>query len=100
MKRAQTSLSNICPAVLNGGFTTFLALVVMVNSNTHAFQIFFKVFFLTVVFGLFHGVIFLPALLSWIGSDNIKENKPDIVFNETYRANKHNSINLSEISEL
>ena len=99
MKRAQTSLSNICPAVLNGGFTTFLALVVMANSNTHAFQIFFKVFFLTVVFGLFHGVIFLPALLSWIGSDNIKEKEPEVIFVETVRANKHNSIHLSEISE-
>ena len=99
MKRAQTSLSNICPAVLNGGFTTFLALVVMADSNTHAFQTFFKVFFLTVVFGLFHGVIFLPTLLSWIGNDNIKETEQEVVFFETGRANTHNSINLSQISE-
>ena len=99
MKRAQISLSNISPAVLNGGFTTFLALVVMADSNTHAFQIFFKVFFLTVLFGLFHGVIFLPALLSWIGSNNIKEEKPEVVFVDTGRDNTHNSIHLSEISE-
>ena len=98
MKRAQTGLSNICPAVLNGGFTTFLALVIMADSNTHVFQTFFKVFFLTVVFGLFHGVIFLPTLLSWIGSDNIKENEPEVVIVETERAKKHNSIHLSEIS--
>ena len=99
MKRAQTGLSNICPAVLNGGFTTFLALVVMADSNTHAFQTFFKVFFLTVVFGLFHGVIFLPTLLSWIGNDNIKETEPDVDFVERGRVNKHNSIHLSQIGE-
>lgn len=100
MKRAQTGLSNICPAVLNGGFTTFLALVIMADSNTHVFQTFFKVFFLTVVFGLFHGVIFLPTLLSWIGSHNIKENEPEVVIVETEIAKKHNSIHLSEISGL
>ena len=59
----------ICPAVLNGGVTTFLALAVLAGSNSHAFITFFKVFFLTVVFGLFHGVVFLPVILSWIGGE-------------------------------
>ena len=54
---------------------------------------------LTVLFGLFHGVIFLPALLSWIGSNNIKEEKPEVVFVETDGDNRHNGIHLSEISE-
>ena len=63
----------ICPAVLNGGMTTFLALIVLADSNSHAFLTFFKVFFLTVVFGMYHGVVFLPALLSWIGGDNIQK---------------------------
>ena len=58
--------------------TTFLALVVLADSNSHAFLTFFKVFFLTVVFGLFHGIIFLPALLSWIGGENIKPESQDI----------------------
>lgn len=53
--------------------TTFLALVVLADSNSHAFLTFFKVFFLTVIFGLFHGVVFLPALLSGIGGENIKQ---------------------------
>ena len=58
--------------------TTFLALVVLADSNSHAFLTFFKVFFLTVVFGLFHGIIFLPALLSWIGGENIEPESQDI----------------------
>ena len=55
--------------------TTFLALIVLADSNSHAFLTFFKVFFLTVVFGMYHGVVFLPAILSWIGGNNIK-NEP------------------------
>ena len=77
VQRAQTSLLKICPAVLNGGMTTFLALVVLADSNSHAFQTFFKVFFLTVVIGMFHGVVFLPVLLSWIGGNNINEISSD-----------------------
>merc|ERR1712038_579279 len=61
VERAQSSLMKICPAVLNGGMTTFLALVVLADSNSHAFLTFFKVFILTVLCGLFHGVVFLPV---------------------------------------
>ena len=68
----------ICPAVLNGGMTTFLALIVLADSTSHAFLTFFKVFFLTVLCGLYHGVVFLPVLLSWIGGQNIKSLPKDI----------------------
>ena len=34
---------------------------------TDILPICFQVFFLVVVFGLFHGLAFLPVLLSWIG---------------------------------
>ena len=78
LERAQSSLLKICPAVLNGGMTTFLALIVLADSTSHAFLTFFKVFFLTVVIGMFHGVIFLPVLLSWIGGQNVKHVPNDI----------------------
>ena len=58
---------SIGPAVLNGGFTTFLALVLCSLSTGHVFLTFFKVFTLTVVFGLFNGVILLPVILSLVG---------------------------------
>ena len=70
----------ILPAVLNGGMTTFLALVVLATSNSHAFLTFFKVFFLTVVFGMFHGVVFLPTLLSWAGGEKINKNSSQAPF--------------------
>jgi len=43
VSRARQALKNIGPAVLNGGFSTFLAIVLLANSQSHAFQSFFKV---------------------------------------------------------
>merc|ERR1719188_2336777 len=58
------------PAILNGGITTFLALFFLAFSQSYAFIVFFKVFFLTVIFGLFHGLVFLPVVLIVLGSNN------------------------------
>merc|ERR1712203_543 len=48
--KAVEAVASIGPAVFNGGFTTF-----------------FKVFVLTVLFGLFHGLVLFPVILSLIG---------------------------------
>ena len=53
-------------AVLNGGVTTFLAVILLSDSTSHGLITFFKVFFLTVLFGLFHAIVFLPVVLSFI----------------------------------
>merc|ERR1719351_3102 len=66
-ERAVIAVETIGPAVLNGGVTTFLALVLLAGSTSHTFLTFFKVFVLTVVFGLFHGLVLLPVLLSLVG---------------------------------
>jgi predicted RND superfamily exporter protein len=67
IERALHSVESIGPAVFNGGFTTALALVLLGASTSHTFLTFFKVFLLTVVFGLFHGLLLLPVLLSVAG---------------------------------
>eukprot|EP00794_Sanderia_malayensis_P008208 gene8208-9088_t len=66
-ERASSALTEIGPAVLNGGFSTFLAFVCLAFSSSYIFKSFFKVFFLVVLFGLFHGLIYFPTLLSLIG---------------------------------
>ena len=87
-ERSILALQNIGPAVLNGGLSTFLALVLLSSSDSYVFSTFFKVlekaspsslemiwfllfalqvFFLVIVFGLFHGLVFFPALLGLIG---------------------------------
>ena len=65
--RIKHAVIEIGPAVFNGGFSTFLAFAILMVSQSFAFTIFFKVFFLVVVFGLYHGLVFLPVLLSFIG---------------------------------
>ena len=55
------------PAVFNGGFSTYLAFALLCFSNSYLFRSFFKVFFLVVVFGLFHGLVLLPTVLSICG---------------------------------
>jgi len=66
-ERANHAIRLIGMAVFNGGITTFLALFFCSFSSAHVFQTFFKVFCLTVIFGLFHGLVLLPVLLSIIG---------------------------------
>lgn len=37
------ALKEIGPAVFNGGFSTFLAFVLLANSNSYGFALFFRV---------------------------------------------------------
>lgn len=66
-ERVKKALSDIGPAVFNGGFSTFLAFVLLAGSKSHVFATFFKVFFLVVLFGLYNGLFVLPVALSFIG---------------------------------
>ncbi len=94
-ERAMESVLQIGEAVLSGGGSTILALAMLWVSDAYIFQAFFKVrlsrnlsiitgiyvlpliaiinfyftqiFMLVVVFGLFHGIVFLPVLLSIVG---------------------------------
>jgi hypothetical protein len=55
------------PAVLNGGLSTILAFILLSTSDTYIFLSFFKIFFLICLFGLYHGLIVLPVVLSLVG---------------------------------
>ena len=60
-------MENIAPAVLNGGFSTLLAMSLLVTAKSHVATSFFKIFFMICVFGLFHGLILLPTVLCMVG---------------------------------
>ncbi|KAK7483450.1 hypothetical protein BaRGS_00025249 [Batillaria attramentaria] len=66
-ERTIATLRNMGPAVFNGGFSTFLAFVLLADSASYGFLVFFRVFSTVVLFGLFHGLTFLPVLLSIVG---------------------------------
>ena len=70
--RAKHSLRTIGPAVMNGGTTTFLSVIMFCGSQSHIFITFWKIFCLTVIFGLFHGIILLPVVLCYIGPRETK----------------------------
>ena len=78
-ERVQKVITEVGPAVFNGGFSTFLAFAILVFAKSFPFIVFFKMFFLISVFGLHHGLIFLPAFLSKFGINhlNVLETKTE-----------------------
>ena len=87
IQRVTFGFSSISPAVVHGGMTTFLALIPLVSSQSHVFDYFFTIISLTVLFGLFHGLLFLPVMLALIGSDTNLEDEIE---------NKRKVIKMSE----
>lgn len=66
-KRVTEALADIGASVLSGGLTTFLAVSVLLGSDSYVFQALAIQFVLTVTLGIAHGLILLPVLLSLLG---------------------------------
>ena len=66
-QRAKAAIVDMGVAVLNGGFSTLIAFILLAGSDSHVFSVFFRIFLLVIIFGLFHGLILLPVMLSLIG---------------------------------
>ena len=49
--------------MLNGAMSTFLAVLLLAFSKSYVFVVLFRQFLLTCLFGVFNGIITLPALL-------------------------------------
>ena len=79
IQRVRRSLEEIGPAVMNGGFSTFLAFSMLIFSQSYVFKSFFKIFSLVVGFGLFNGLLSLPVILSIIGPPSHFPQKPQEV---------------------
>ena len=66
-ERVQKSLTEIGPAVMNGGLSTLFAFSMLIFSKSYVFKSFFKIFSLIVGFGLYNGLLSMPVILSVIG---------------------------------
>ena len=99
-ERMKKTLTKVGPAVFNGGMSTFLSFVLLANSKSIIFLTFFKIFFLVVLFGLFHGLLFLPVLLSLISSKSSEDDlnldtKPMVI-----KSAWHKTSNFEETSSV
>ena len=63
-ERLRLCLENMGVAVLNGAVSTFLAVLLLGGSKSYVFITFFCQLFLCIVFGLAHGLLLLPVLMS------------------------------------
>ncbi|KAL3271630.1 hypothetical protein HHI36_022104 [Cryptolaemus montrouzieri] len=68
-ERALKTMTSIGSAVLYGGLSTLIGVMMLGISEAYTFQAFFKIFFLVIMFGLYHGVIVMPIILSVIGPE-------------------------------
>lgn len=66
-ERADHAIGSMGSAVFHGAMSTFAAVVVLGGSTSYIYRVFFVQFFGICVFGMAHGLIFLPVLLSLVG---------------------------------
>ncbi|GMH38064.1 hypothetical protein BSKO_05948 [Bryopsis sp. KO-2023] len=72
-ERAQKALYHIGGEVFSGAFTTWVAVLGLGFASHYIFTVFFKMFFVIVVAGLWHGLIVLPVVLSLVGSSSYRD---------------------------
>ena len=76
--KAIMALQKMGSSVFHGGFSTFLAIFVLLPGETYIFKSFFRLWFGIIVFGMSNGFILLPVLLSFCGPINESAQKPEI----------------------
>ncbi|XP_043686569.1 NPC1-like intracellular cholesterol transporter 1 isoform X1 [Vespula pensylvanica] len=72
--RALIAVKHIGAAVAYGAGSTLLALSMLAFSDAYVFRAFFKIFFLVILFGLWHGLFLLPVVLSTVGPRSLRRN--------------------------
>mmetsp|Transcript_16545 Transcript_16545/g.39729 ORF Transcript_16545/g.39729 Transcript_16545/m.39729 type:complete len:239 (+) Transcript_16545:1722-2438(+) len=66
-ERMQQALSTMGVSIANGGMSTLLATLPLAGSPSYIFFTYFRMMLMAVLFGMMHGLICLPVLLSLIG---------------------------------
>nr|XP_012232571.1 PREDICTED: Niemann-Pick C1 protein-like [Linepithema humile]XP_012232572.1 PREDICTED: Niemann-Pick C1 protein-like [Linepithema humile] len=70
--RALIAVRHIGAAVAYGAGSTLLAVSMLAFSTSYIFMAFFRIFSLVILFGLWHGLILLPVVLSTIGPRSLR----------------------------
>lgn len=64
-KKAVEALSRLGYPILQGALSTMLGVVVLSASVSYIFRTFFIIMFLVILFGLLHGIVFIPVFLTF-----------------------------------
>lgn len=65
--KAKMALRKMGSSVFHGGFSTFMAILVLSPGKTYIFLVFFRLWFGIILFGMANGFLLLPVILSIIG---------------------------------
>ncbi|KAK2854485.1 hypothetical protein Q7C36_006354 [Tachysurus vachellii] len=74
-ERAIDALFCLGYPILQGALSTIIGVLVLSASKNHIFRTFFKIMFLVMVFGLLHGIVFIPVFLTWFSCSPKKHQK-------------------------
>ncbi|CAD5115001.1 unnamed protein product [Dimorphilus gyrociliatus] len=66
-ERVSTALNKVGVPILNGALSSILGIIMLASAHSYIFVSFFKTMLLVIVLGLFHSLLVLPVLLSFIG---------------------------------
>lgn len=86
VERAKIACTKLGPPLVHGGISTTLAIFPLVAAKSYVFGIFSRMFFLIIAFGMFHGLIIVPQILSLLGptgffrSQNEKETRENAIY--------------------
>lgn len=65
--KASVAVSSMGSSVFHGGFSTFIAVMVLSGAKSYIFVVWFRMFFGIILFGMANGFILLPVILSFVG---------------------------------
>ncbi|XP_077159468.1 patched domain-containing protein 3-like [Paroedura picta] len=66
--KAVDSLYHLGYPVVQGAFSTIVGIMVLSLAPTYIFRTFFKIMFLVILFGILHGLVFIPVFLTFFGA--------------------------------
>lgn len=66
-ERVIAALEKVGIPILNGAFSSILGVLILAFANSYVYRSFFKTMLLVILLGIFHALLLLPVLLSFIG---------------------------------
>jgi predicted RND superfamily exporter protein len=69
-KKAVDAVYHLGYPIIQGAVSTILGVVVLSAAESYIFRTFFKIMFLVILFGVLHGIVFIPVFLTFFGICN------------------------------